>query len=476
MAKESIQIDGQKNMNSKMAHEGQRDGWNQETYERKNLDTNNNYDYSRKNLNFAIRDGKIIGLDEEERLGDAYKRRMAEIGAKQFKEGADNAPYSMATIILGGDRDVMRRMAFGSQEVDFDVSKNPDNSHIVRQKDIEQWSMDCYNWLCKRFGAKNVLGFEVHLDESNPHIHAWCMTTAMKKAKGRASKNKPRKEKEQLSFKTYFGEIDKRARKGELKRSEAFRMWHDDYFNEIGSRYGLERGDDMRTLSEEEKADRQHKSKADFVKAQELKQQIKGLEEDKRKADEAAQKAKLEQQRQEKRLSDLKKQEDGALKRIDLFEQQAKEAQNKAQRATNEVERVNIRLNTLKSQEKPLQQQIEHLTKTAALTDKERKATTILGKIWEYIISAIEAIISWQTSNDRPQKEQVAIAQGMAVMVRNGIAKNMHDAGEQLWEKSHSIQTNHLYGGVWDEDAHRDVMKIASGLDAQIGKERGLKR
>lgn len=476
MAKESIQIDGQKNMNSKMAHEGQRDGWNQETYERKNLDTNNNYDYSRKNLNFAIRDGKIIGLDEEERLGDAYKRRMAEIGAKQFKEGADNAPYSMATIILGGDRDVMRRMAFGSQEVNFDVSHHPDNSHIVRQKDIEQWSMDCYNWLCKRFGAKNVLGFEVHLDESNPHIHAWCMTTAMKKAKGRASKNKPRKEKEQLSFKTYFGEIDKRARKGELKRSEAFRMWHDDYFNEIGSRYGLERGDDMRTLSDEERADRQHKSKADFVKAQELKKDIERLQEDKRKADEAAQKAKLEQQKQQRKLADLKLQEDGTLKRIDLFEQQAEEAQNKAHRATNEIEQVNIHLNALKAQEKPLKQRIDELSKTAALSDKERKATTLLGKIWEYIIAAIEAIISWQTSNDRPQKEQVAIAQGMAVMVRNGIAKDMHDAGEQLWEKSHSVQTNRLYGGVWDDDAHRDVMKIADGLNAQIGREKGLKR
>lgn len=253
-------------------------------------------------------------------------------------------------------------------------------------------------------------------------------------------------------------------------------MWHDDYFAEIGSRYGLERGDDMRTLSDEERADRQHKSKADFVKAQELKKDIERLQEDKRKADEAAQKAKLEQQKQQRKLADLKLQEDGTLKRIDIFEQQAEEAQNKAHRATNEVERANTRLNTLKSQEKPLQQQIEHLTKTAALSDKERKATTLLGKIWEYIISAIEAVINWQTSNDRPVKEQTAIAQGMAVMVRNGIAKDMHDAGEQLWEKSHSIQTNHLYGGVWDEDAHRDVMKIASGLDAQIGKERGLKR
>lgn len=476
MAKESIQIDGQKNMNSKMAHEGQRDGWTEDTYKRKNNDTNNNYDYSRHDLNFAIRDGKIIGLDEEERLQDAYSRRMKEIGARQFKEGADNAPYSFATLILGGDRDVMRQMAFGSQDVDFDMQHHPDNSHITRQKDIENWAMDCYQWLCKRFGEKNVLGFEVHLDESNPHIHAWCMTTAMKKAKGRASKNKPRKEKEQLSFKTYFGEIDKHARKGELKRSDAFRMWHDDYFSEIGSKYGLERGDDMRTLSDEERADRQHKNKADFIKAQELKSQIKGLEEDKRKIEEATQKAKMEQQKQERKLADLKLQEDGAIKRIDLFEEQAEEARIKATEATNEEERVNTRLNDLKAQEKPLQQQIEHLAKTAALTDKERKATTILGKIWDAIIAAIEAIISWQTSNDRPIKEQQDIAKGMLVMVNNGIAKDMHNAGEQLWKKSRSIQTNHLYGGVWDEDAHRDVMKLADGLNAQIGKERGLKR
>lgn len=451
MAKESIQIDGQKNMNAKMAHEGQRDGWTEETYIRKNLDTNNNYDWSRRNLNFAVQDGKIIPLDEEERLQDAYNRRLNEIGTRQYKEGADNAPYTLATIILGGDRDVMREMAFGNQYIDYNVRHHTDNSQVMRRQAIENWAKDCYAWLCERVGSKNVLGFEVHLDESNPHIHAWIMPTAMKKAKGRCSKNKQRKMKEQLSFKTFFGEVDGHARAGELKRSDAFRQWHDDYYNVIGSRYGLERGDDMRSLSAVERADRLHKSKADYIKFQELKQEIQHLRQV-----QIITKSKVEEL--EKKKQDLQK----SYTQID----------DKTKKARQELNRVVGSTNALLKQERPLQAKIQRLSKDAALTDIERKAANVLGAVWEMIVAAVKAIVNWQYSMNRPKEEQTAIAQAMGTMVRNGIAKDIHDAGEVLWEIAKAEHTSKLYGGAWDDSAHRDVIAIADGMTAIMGRKR----
>ena len=38
--------------------------------------------------------------------------------------------------------------------------------------DIKRYFADCFEWCCARFGAANILSFDVHLDESTPHSHA----------------------------------------------------------------------------------------------------------------------------------------------------------------------------------------------------------------------------------------------------------------------------------------------------------------
>jgi hypothetical protein len=37
---------------------------------------------------------------------------------------------------------------------------------------IERYFADCFEWCCARFGVKNILSVDVHLDESTPHCHA----------------------------------------------------------------------------------------------------------------------------------------------------------------------------------------------------------------------------------------------------------------------------------------------------------------
>lgn len=61
-------------------------------------------------------------------------------------------------------------MAFGSQIVNME--KNADNSHLRRCEEVELWAKDVYDWCSRRYGRENIIGFQVHLDETSPHIHA----------------------------------------------------------------------------------------------------------------------------------------------------------------------------------------------------------------------------------------------------------------------------------------------------------------
>ena len=35
----------------------------------------------------------------------------------------------------------------------------------------EEWAKDVYEFMSKKYGEDNIIGFYVHLDEMNPHIH-----------------------------------------------------------------------------------------------------------------------------------------------------------------------------------------------------------------------------------------------------------------------------------------------------------------
>ena len=46
-------------------------------------------------------------------------------------------------------------------------------------------ALDCYRFVCERYGKENIIGFEVHLDETEPHIHVNIVPVAIMKQRGR---------------------------------------------------------------------------------------------------------------------------------------------------------------------------------------------------------------------------------------------------------------------------------------------------
>ncbi len=281
-----------KSFSAAEGYEPERRGWDERTYRLKNQDTNNHYDFSRKHLNFEINGkGEIVPLcSDSVPLHERLQKRLDELGFKPYKDKdnplgiSDNSPNCTVGIIVSGDHRVLTRLAFGDQDVDFALQKS--NDHVVLKQGIKDWALDTYHWACDRWGAENIIGFDVHLDETTPHIQIQTIPVAKTKARGRASakyvhkddkskvlshkewKKLPeeirsnfvrteveRREKECVSYARVWGE-DKHA------VGNTYYQMHTDYYNEVGRKYGLERGDDIAMLPGEERRERVHKNKA----------------------------------------------------------------------------------------------------------------------------------------------------------------------------------------------------------------------
>lgn len=281
-----------KSFSAAEGYEPERREWDENTYRLKNQDTNNHYDFSRNHLNFEINGkGEIVSLGSNPvPLHERLQKRLDELDFKPYKDkdnplgNSDNSPNCTVGIIVSGDHRVLTRLAFGDQDVDFTLQRS--NAHVVLKQGIKDWAMDTYHWACDRWGAENIIGFDVHLDETTPHIQIQTIPVAKTKARGRASvkyvhkddkskllshkewKKQPeeirgdfvrteveRREKECVSYARVWGE-DKYA------VGKTYYQMHTDYYNEVGHKYGLERGDDIAMLPVEEQRARVHKSKA----------------------------------------------------------------------------------------------------------------------------------------------------------------------------------------------------------------------
>ena len=281
-----------KSFSAAEGYEPERRGWDENTYRLKNQDTNNHYDFSRKHLNFEINGkGEIVPLGSNPvPLHERLQIRLDELEFKPYIDKnnpliiSDNSPNCTVGIIVSGDHRVLTRLAFGDQDVDFTLQKS--NAHVVLKQGIKDWALDTYRWACDRWGAENIIGFDVHLDETTPHIHIQTIPVAKTKARGRVSvkyvhkddkskvlshkewKKLPeeihsdfvrteveRREKECVSYARVWGE-DKYA------VGKTYYQMHTDYYNEVGRKYGLERGDDIAMLPSEERRERVHKNKA----------------------------------------------------------------------------------------------------------------------------------------------------------------------------------------------------------------------
>lgn len=281
-----------KSFSAAEGYEPERRGWDENTYRLKNQDTNNHYDFSRKHLNFEINGkGEIVPLGSNPvPLHERLQKRLDELKFKPYMDKnnplgiSDNSPNCTVGIIVSGDHDVLTRLAFGDQEVDFTLQQS--NAHVVLKQGIKDWALDTYRWACDRWGSENIIGFDVHLDETTPHIQIQTIPVAKTKARGRASakyvhKDDKSKVISHKEWKKLPEEIRSNFVKTEVERREKecvsyARVWgenkyavgktyyqmHTDYYNEVGHKYGLERGDDIAMLPGEEQRERVHKSKA----------------------------------------------------------------------------------------------------------------------------------------------------------------------------------------------------------------------
>lgn len=283
-----------KSFSSQVGNEAERRGWDEKRYQLKNadIDKNNHYNYSRKRLNFEIVKGeKILPLGSQSvPLHERLQHRLDELGFKPYMDAkrpdqvSRNSPNCTVGIIFSGDHDVLNRLAFGEQKLNTS-DPNADHSKVVLQKGIYDWALDTYRFACEKWGEENVIGFDVHCDETSIHAHVQTVPVEQVKKRGRIGskyihKDNPEKVLSTREWRTLPKEerdnyTKSEAAKGVVERVSYAKVWgerakdksqylsqlHTDYYNKVGHKYGLARGFSYDELSEEEKRGRKHKNK-----------------------------------------------------------------------------------------------------------------------------------------------------------------------------------------------------------------------
>lgn len=283
-----------KTFSSQVGNEAERRGWDEKRYKLKNadIDKNNHYNYSRKRLNFEIVKGeKIVPLGSQSvPLHERLQHRLDELGFKPYMDAkrpdqvSRNSPNCTVGIIFSGDHDVLNRLAFGEQKLNTS-DPNADHSKVVLQKGIYDWALDTYRFACEKWGEENVIGFDVHCDETSIHAHVQTVPVEQVRKRGRIGskyihKDNPEKVLSTKEWRALPKEerdnyTKSEAAKGVVERVSYAKVWgerakdksqylsqlHTDYYNKVGHKYGLARGFSCDELSEEEKRGRKHKNK-----------------------------------------------------------------------------------------------------------------------------------------------------------------------------------------------------------------------
>ena len=209
-------------------------------------------DWSRASLNFeVVKKNGILTVQpidhSKPSLQERWQRRIDE-GYKAVvntKTGPKKKPIrkteiKMVMFDLGGDRQRMHAIAF-DREVKLGKRGIGLNGDVRRKADIEQWAKDCYAFMAKKYGADNIIDFVVHLDETNPHIH--CIIVPLTRDG-------------KLSYTELFGgsHAQATARAAQDGSKPSFRKGisdyhlalHSEFAREVGDKWGLERGDDIK--------------------------------------------------------------------------------------------------------------------------------------------------------------------------------------------------------------------------------------
>lgn len=275
-------------------------------------------------------------------LHERLQIRHEELGFKPYMDAkhpnqvAKNSPNSLVNIIFGGDHEVMKELAFGDQEID---TSDPyaDNSHIKLMPAITDWAKDTYRFCCRLWGEENIIGFDVHCDETGVHAHVLTVPVERVRKRGRIGckyihKNNPNKVLSTREWKILPKEerayyIKSEQTKDSVERVSYAKVWgetardkskylsdlHTEYYNEVGRKYGLARGIPYNDLSPEERRGRRHKDKVTLEAERQARLAI--VEAEKLKANIEAETAIITQQK-EVAQKELKTAQSGFLAKI----------------------------------------------------------------------------------------------------------------------------------------------------------------
>ena len=213
--KQMMDIQKVKSFSVAVSDEHQRN-WGEDLFSRKENDPKYNYDRSRTRLNFQVSKGGELGpVDKSVSITDKIEQAI-----KNRVTGRVNATSNRAvSIVFGGNREQMRKLAFGDQT----INENGHNWNVDSCSGIDRWAKDIYDFCSREFGEENIVSFIVHLDELNPHAHAVIV---------------PITKDGRLSAKDMFGGND--MNQARLRMRELHSRLAD-----VNEKYGLERGDDI---------------------------------------------------------------------------------------------------------------------------------------------------------------------------------------------------------------------------------------
>ena len=232
--KQVLHMKGSSHIYAAEANENQRN-WTKEQYDRRNDQGEKFYDWYRRHLNFEIdRKGKIHPLGYSGKINERFDRRVAELHAEplDLRLQEKYLPNRIVRFIISGDTETMRKMAFGNQDVNF-LYESESNSKVKRMKEIENWAKAVHRFMCKKYGAENIVGFDVHLDEHSPHIHCSIIPVGQRLNK-ETGKLEPT-----ISFKQHFGHT---LAEGSL----VYQALHTELYEQVSRNFGLVRGDSIR--------------------------------------------------------------------------------------------------------------------------------------------------------------------------------------------------------------------------------------
>ena len=290
----------------------------------------NNFDPTREHLNFEVgKGGVVLPVDKGKSIPARIRQNLKSRGIQDPNEGLDNPRYrTVANIILGGSTEQMRNLAFGDQDVDYE--KGADNSNIQRKKNIENWAVDMYKFMSRKYGEENIAAFVVHLDEKNPHIHCTVL---------------PVTKDNKISWKkVMIGPVNDK-----FAYSRQMKLLHSE-MAEVNEKYGLHRGDKIADTKAKHRTTAQYHEEERRKLSNEIIEQKEKIEEN-RKTLTGQNKNIIHAEARVKGLSTMIKNLNDTKTKLESerckLEREVKEGLNSKEAAQNRLSEINIELKSI---------------------------------------------------------------------------------------------------------------------------------